>query len=366
MTPHETPATTPYIFDQDPTSLRTCFSQWQWPAYRADQVLEWVYGHGVCDPAAMTNLPRDLRDALAQRVRWTSGTVHTAQEADDGVKKLLIAWHPATVRRPRNETSRPQTECVMIPAEDRGRLRRTACVSSQVGCAVGCRFCASGLSGLDADLSAGQILEQVWHLNRQGDERVTHVVFMGMGEPLANYEQVVKAVRMLTAPWSFSLSARRITISTVGLPAQMRRLADEDLPVTLALSLHAPTDELRRQLIPWSQYVSIDQLLAAAQDYFHKTGREVTLEYTLMRDVNDRPEHAEALARLARVLRCHINLIRYNEVRGLPFARPATDNVHQFQAILRQASINTHIRASRGRNIAAACGQLRTEVGNPS
>ena len=175
-----------------------------------------------------------------------------------------------------------------------------------------------------------------------------------------------EAVRMLTAPWSFSLSARRITISTVGLPAQMRRLADEDLPVTLALSLHAPTDELRRQLIPWSQYVSIDQLLAAAQDYFHKTGREVTLEYTLMRDVNDRPEHAEALARLARVLRCHINLIRYNEVRGLPFARPATDNVHQFQAILRQASINTHIRASRGRNIAAACGQLRTEVGNPS
>ena len=171
---------------------------------------------------------------------------------------------------------------------------------------------------------------------------------MGMGEPLANFEAVTAAALRLTAEWGLGISARRITISTVGLPAQIRRLAELDLPITLAISLHAPNDELRRQLIPWAQYVSIEQLLDACRHYFQQTGREITFEYILLRDVNDRPEHARQLAQLARTLRSNVNLIRYNEVKALPYSRPATEDVLAFQHLLRGAGVNVHIRASRG------------------
>ncbi len=249
------------------------------------------------------------------------------------------------------------------PARPDGSPRFTACISSQVGCPVGCRFCASGVGGLDASLSAGRIVEQVWRLARlPGVRRITNVVFMGMGEPLSNLGAVVPAVRTLTAPWGMSISARKITISTVGLPRAIDKLAEQlDLPVTLALSLHAPNDELRRRLIPWAEYTTISDLLAACRRWFDRTGREVTLEYTLLRGVNDRPEHAEQLAQVARTLRANVNLIRYNEVRGMPFERPETADVRRFQEVLRARRINAHIRASRGRDIAAACGQLRHE-----
>ncbi len=252
-----------------------------------------------------------------------------------------------------------QTECVMIPSDD----RRTACISSQVGCPVGCRFCASGLGGLDSNLSAGRILEQVWRLGRLlGGDRVSNIVFMGMGEPLANLGNVVAAIRTLTSLWAFGISARKITVSTVGLPQAIRKLSQQlDLPVTLALSLHAPNDTIRRQLIPWANYTTIEELLSACREWFDKTGREITLEYTLLRGVNDRPEHATELAQIARTLRANINLIRYNEVSGLPFQRPLSDDVLEFQRLLKARHINTHIRASRGRDIAAACGQLRHE-----
>jgi 23S rRNA (adenine2503-C2)-methyltransferase len=284
----------------------------------------------------------------------------------------------------------------MIPTEE----RNTACISSQVGCPVGCRFCASGIGGLEGNLSAGRIVEQVWRLNQivalgpavvpQRDRnaraeepvfkpldfdalgrqpappeapRVTNVVFMGMGEPLANLANVIKAVRAICAPWGMGISARKVTISTVGLPKAIERLAEQlDLPVTLALSLHAPNDELRRQLIPWSEYTTIKDLLASCQKWFQKTGREITLEYTLLRGVNDRPEHAAELARVAGTLRANVNLIRYNEVPGMPFKRPRKDDVLEFQRLLRARNINTHIRRSRGRDIAAACGQLRHEA----
>ncbi len=186
---------------------------------------------------------------------------------------------------------------------------------------------------------------------------------MGMGEPLANFGPVTAAIRTLNALWGMAISARKITISTVGLPAAIERLADEfELPVTLALSLHAPTDDIRRGLIPWAEYTSIDALLAACQKWFDKTGREITLEYTLLRGINDRPEHAEELSRLARTLRANVNIIRYNEVAGLPFQRPLDQDVRAFQGVLRERRINSHIRASRGRDIAAACGQLRHEA----
>ena len=341
----------PYFFDLDPDGLEEIVRSLGLPAYRAKQILEWVFAHGVVDPGAMTSLSRGDRSLLAERFRFTAGDVVRHQVASDGVEKLLIDWNGAG-----GSTSDATAECVLIPSPP----RRTACVSSQIGCPVGCTFCASGLGGLDGNLSAGRIVEQVWRLGRLTDAgRVSHVVFMGMGEPLANFEQVAKAMNMLTADWGLDLSARHITVSTVGLPAQIRRLAGLGLPVTLAISLHAPDDELRRELIPWAEFVSIDQLVEAGRDYFRQTGREVTLEYILLRDVNDRPEHARRLQGVARRLRSNVNLIRYNEVEPLRFRRPTDEAVHAFQNVLREGGINVHIRASRGRDIAAACGQLR-------
>lgn len=374
-----------HIFDFDRESLRAWASGRGWPAYRADQILDWVYRKGVVDPALMSNLKPAERETLAREMTFLSGEVAAEQEASDGTRKLLIEWKKASSHQGIEASGlgtqnagplptlspAPRTECVMIPADydedtDGGLgdfTRKTACVSSQVGCPVGCRFCASGLGGLEGNLSAGRIVEQVWRLARlPGVERITNVVFMGMGEPLANFSNVVRAVRILASPWGMGISARKITISTVGLPRAIERLAEElDLPVTLALSLHAPNDALRRELIPWADYTTIDALFAACAKWFEKTGREITLEYTLLGGVNDRPEHAEELARVARTLRANVNIIRYNEVRGMPFQRPATEDVRRFQRVLRERRINAHIRASRGRDIAAACGQLRHE-----
>lgn len=393
-----------HIFDFTPESLAAWCVERGMPKFRAAQVLEWVYKRGVVDPGLMSNLSKLDREVLTREMVFLSGETVAEQAASDGTRKLLVQWDEESSKAAKQQSSKDeregedaggirlpvmnmkvggdssrQTECVMIPTED----RRTACISSQVGCPVGCKFCASGLGGLDGSLSAGRIVEQVWRLARLLDEpqstdrdaepsrsvareiqlgRITNVVFMGMGEPLANLANVVHAVRTLNAEWGMGISARKITISTVGLPKAIEKLAEElDLPVTLALSLHAPNDEVRRQLIPWANYTTIPELLAACKKWFDKTGREITLEYTLLHGVNDRPEHAEELARFAKTVRSNVNLIRYNEVKGLPFKRPETEDVLEFQRLLRERNVNVHIRASRGRDIAAACGQLRHE-----
>jgi 23S rRNA (adenine2503-C2)-methyltransferase len=389
-----------HIFEQTPDSLREWCLARNLPAFRAAQILEWVYRKQVIDPAAMTNLSARDRELLASETTFLSGEIVKQQSATDGTQKLLIEWvdysepsastgsqlgtqHPppgapdaptglasrlrisgqpvlGVVEKPGGDIAR-QTECVMIPSEDPTGPRRTACVSSQVGCPVGCRFCASGLGGLDGNLSAGRIVEQVWRLGAlAGVGRISNIVFMGMGEPLSNFSAVTKAIRTLAAEWGPGISARKITLSTVGLPKAIERLAEQmDLPITLALSLHAPNDELRRQLIPWAEYTTIKELLGACQKWFDKTGREITLEYTLLRGVNDHPEHASQLCQVAKTLRANVNLIRYNEVSGLPFQRPRDEDVQEFQRILRARNVNAHIRRSRGRDIAAACGQLR-------
>jgi 23S rRNA (adenine2503-C2)-methyltransferase len=431
-----------HFFDQTPETLRALCDELGLPAYAPSQMLEWVYRRGVSEIGAMTDISRANRAKLAERLFILRGVEVAHQVATDGTQKLLVAWpevetvmpaqagiqmdrsdqdshlrgnDDATNNEPRTTNHSPltvfgsqssalppapqrATECVMIPDE----RRRTACVSSQVGCPVGCAFCASGIGGLEGNLTRGQIVEQVFRLTRrlpppsslregargwvqpieiQSDDcsndwthpltpslrgrgkhaRISHIVFMGMGEPLANFAAVTGAVRTLHASWGYGISARRITISTVGLPEAIRKLVNFDLPVTLALSLHAPNDELRRRLIPWASYTTIVELLDACDEYFQKTGREITLEYILLRHVNDRPEHAQELATIAKRLRSNVNLIRYNEVRGLPFERPATEDVRRFQEILRARGVNAHIRKSRGRDIAAACGQLRHE-----
>ncbi len=314
---------------------------------------EWVYRKFCADPQKMTNLSRGDRVMLQERVKLASATVSSNQLSNDGTRKLLLTWPEGA-----------QAETVMIPDGD----RRTACVSSQVGCPVGCKFCASGLNGVKGNLSAGQIVEQIYHLNlflHQGADtvgRITNVVFMGMGEPLANYANVMQAIHILHDPGCFNIGGRKLTVSTVGVPPKMRELAREGLPINLAISLHAPNEPLRKQLIPWAEHFPLNEILDAARYYFDETGREITLEYILLAGVNDQPEHARQLVKLCQTLRANVNLIRYNEVPGLPFGRPRSEDVVTFQEILRQGGINAHVRKSRGRDIDAACGQLRRKT----
>lgn len=373
---------TNHLFSFTPETLQHWCTEHKMPKFRAKQILEWVYEKGIVDPHEMSNLSNLDRSILSENMCFLSGPTVAHQLATDGTQKLLIEW-PDDIEEhkigaseagvehssrlpifgqdmPYSNTAR-QTECVMIPATDTDR--RTACISSQIGCPVGCKFCATGIGGLDGNLSAGRIVEQVWRLNQlKGVGRISNVVFMGMGEPLANFGPVIHAVKTLAAPWGMGISARKITVSTVGMHTAIEKLATQlDLPVTLALSIHAPNDNLRRQLIPWAEFTTIDQLVDSCSSWFKKTGREITLEYILLGGVNDLPEHAIELAGIVKKLRANVNLIRYNEVKGLPFDRPTGDDVHHFQRILREQGVNCHIRASRGRDIAAACGQLRHE-----
>jgi 23S rRNA (adenine2503-C2)-methyltransferase len=308
-------------------------------AYRADQLCDWVYAKGVTEPAAMTNLPAAVKE------RWgvlSSRQVATS-ESQDGTTKLLLEYPDGA-----------RVETVLIPADG----RRTACVSTQAGCAMGCAFCASGASGLTRNLTGAEILEQLLHL-RAGGERISHVVFMGVGEPLANYDATIFAVRAIVDLKRFAISARHVTVSTVGLPRMIRRLADEDLPVTLAISLHAPNDALRRKLMPAARSTTIDDIVEAGRYFFESRKREVTLEYVLLAGVNDTNVCAEALAGVAQRLRCSVNLIRYNPVAELGFEAPSPDAVEDFARRLKRRGVNVQVRRSRGEDVAAACGQLR-------
>ena len=314
------------------------------PGYRAKQIAEWVWHKGVCDFGQMSNLSPRLQGELAEHLCVLSGKVIHESRSDDDVMKLLIAFPDGQC-----------VECVLIPDGQ----RRTACLSTQVGCAMGCVFCASGLGGLGRNLTAGEIVEQIFHLQSACRERVSNVVLMGMGEPLANYEATVSAIRAIVDPQRLGISARRVTLSTIGFPDLIRKLIAEDLPITLAISLHAATDQLRRELIPAAGKTSIEDLIRAGREFFASRGRELTLEYLLLAGVNDSLECARQLGRLAGQLRCNVNLIRFNPVEGLDFRRPNEQAVRAFRDVLAKSGVNVHIRASRGSNVQAACGQLR-------
>ena len=311
--------------------------------FRAQQLADWVYHKGVTDPAAMTNLSAEF----VERFTILTSSVVARADGADGTIKLLIELADGE-----------RTECVLIPEANRA----TACVSTQVGCGMGCVFCASGLSGLARDLTGGEILEQVLHLHQAAQRKITHVVFMGMGEPLANCDATVWAVRALVDPDRFGLSARHVTVSTIGLPRQIRQLAAEDLPITLAISLHAPNDALRQQLMPASSRTSIADILDAAMDFYRARKREITLEYVLLAGVNDSGVYAEALAKLVRPLRCNVNLIAFNAVEGLDYQPSGKATVKAFAKRLADRGVNVNIRASRGADIVAACGQLRRRI----
>jgi 23S rRNA (adenine2503-C2)-methyltransferase len=319
------------------------------PRFHARQVIRWIFERRATEFSAMTDLPEDLRRDLAHDFVILSGAEVERSTSADGTAKLLLRWPDGA-----------STESVMIPADDNGRPRRTVCLSTQVGCDVGCRFCASGLDGVRRNLTVGEVLEQAVRVAAELDARgetLTHVVFMGMGEPLANYDVTVEAVRQINR--LLGIGRRHITVSTVGLPKQIVRLAEEDLQATLALSLHAPTAELRARLIPWAEAIDLTAVLEACRVYFARTGREVTLEYCLLAGVNDRLEDAALLAAIALDLRAHVNLMMYNPVVELPFERPSRNRAVAFLKALRAAGANAHLRHSRGLEADAACGQLR-------
>jgi 23S rRNA (adenine2503-C2)-methyltransferase len=316
------------------------------PALRARQLRRWVVAGRAESFEQMTDLPLGLRRDLS--VEFVPLSSHSARhlESADGTHKLLLRLHDGQL-----------IECVLIQEND----RRTACISTQVGCGMGCVFCASGLDGVARNLTAGEILEQLVRLRNllPADERLTNMVVMGMGEPLANLDNLIAALAVATHKDGLGIGARHITISTVGLPVKMRRLADLGKQYHLAVSLHAPDDELRTRIVPTNDQTGIRDILDAADYFFEKNGRRVTFEYVLLRDLNDRPEHAHALAHLLKGRCAHVNLIPFNDVAGLPYRRPTDEAVSAFVRRLKEEGLSVKVRKRKGSEIDAACGQLR-------
>ncbi|MCS7172288.1 MAG: 23S rRNA (adenine(2503)-C(2))-methyltransferase RlmN [Armatimonadetes bacterium] len=315
------------------------------PPYRGRQLARWVHARGATTFQGMTDLPTVLRGELEARFRLTALEIRQRLVSPDGsTTKYLFACPDGST-----------LEGVWMRYADG---RRSVCVSTQVGCAMACAFCATGLTGLTRNLTAGEIVDQVYAMARDQGERPTHVVFMGMGEPLANYEATVRAVRLLNAPYGLGVGIRRITVSTVGLVPQIRRLAEEALDITLAVSLHAPTDELRARLVPLARRYPLGELLETCRFYIARTRRRITFEYVLLEGVNDTPREARALGHLLRGMLCHLNLIPWNPVPGLAFRRPSVERMRTFAWTVRAYGIPTTVRVERGTEIMAACGQL--------
>jgi 23S rRNA (adenine2503-C2)-methyltransferase len=316
------------------------------PAMRAKQLRRWVVAGRATSFEQMTDLPRALRDRLADEFTPLGTAIDRHLTSCDGTHKLLLRLHDGQV-----------IECVLLREAD----RRTVCVSTQVGCGMGCVFCASGIGGVVRNLTAAEVLEQLLHARNllPPHERLTHVVVMGMGEPMANLDALLDALAVATSPQGLGLSARHVTVSTVGLPAKMRRFADLGKQYHLAVSLHAPNDELRNRIVPTNDKTGLAAILDAA-DYFQATtGRQVTYEYVLLREVNDGPQHAVELAKLLRGRQAHLNLIPFNYVEGLPFHRLSEQSLADFLAPLRRAGLSVKVRKRKGADIDAACGQLR-------
>jgi 23S rRNA (adenine2503-C2)-methyltransferase len=315
------------------------------PAYRGRQLATWVYARGTAEFGAMSNLPRELRERLAGTAVVAPPVLVASHASRDGSAKLDLRL--ADGRR---------IQSVVMP--DRDRL--TLCVSTQVGCGFGCAFCLTGTMGLVRNLTAGEIVGQAWaaRATLPPAARLTHVVFMGMGEPLANYAATVKALRILVAPLGFGFSPRRITVSTVGLVTGLERLAKENLRVNLAVSLHAATDQVRSSLMPVNRGWGLDDLLAACRRFPLPVRQRMTFEYTLLDGVNDAAEDARRLARRLQGLRAKVNLIPFNEWPGAAFRRPPPERILAFQRVLLDAGLTATIRWSKGEDVGAACGQL--------
>jgi 23S rRNA (adenine2503-C2)-methyltransferase len=362
------------IKSQTKEDLEAQFKAWNEPAYRVGQILEWLYVHRVTSWDAMTNLPKALREKLRDHYSLQTLELVRKQGSRDTTQKFL--WRLA---------DHSLIESVLIPANPAlyGEVsdRHTLCVSTQVGCAYGCKFCASGLDGWKRNLGVEEIVEQVLAIERSvtSDERrvptidsppatrhsprlVDNLVIMGMGEPLANYDNLLAALKILNAPWGGGIGARKITISTSGLAPQIRKLADEPLQFRLALSLHGATDETRNKIMPVNRKYPLRELTAACEFYQKKKGRMITFEYILIAGVNDGLDQVTPLAKLARTLNAKVNLIPYNKVEDLSWERPTEATQEAFLAALEKQKITATLRREKGHDIDAACGQLRLKT----
>jgi 23S rRNA (adenine2503-C2)-methyltransferase len=374
----------------DERELQARFAEWQQPAYRVGQVLEWLYARRVTGWEAMTNLPKALRERLAREFTLQTAELVRKQGAADTTQKFL--WRLA---------DHALIESVLIPANPAlygdSSDRHTLCVSTQVGCAYGCKFCASGLDGFKRNLGPHEIVEQVMATERWNEVNsklkvknskgvgaspqsskfeavvesdgtkvktrfVDNLVIMGMGEPLANYENLLKALRILNAPWGGGIGARKITISTSGLAPQIRKLAEEPLQFRLAISLHGATDETRNKIMPVNRKYPLAELAAAGEFYQQRKERMITLEYILIAGVNDGLDQVKPLAHLARRLNAKVNLIPYNRVEGLKWERPAEAVSEAFLAALEKQDVTATLRREKGGDIDAACGQWRLKT----
>lgn len=313
--------------------------------FRARQLYQWMHQKLARDYDSMTNLPGKLRETLAKRYACTCLRQVRMQESRiDGTRKFLFALEDGHV-----------VESVWM----RYKHGNSVCISSQVGCRMGCRFCASTLGGLVRSLRPGEMLDQIYAISLLTGERVSNVVVMGTGEPLDNYDSLIAFLAMLTDENGLHISARNITVSTCGLVPQMKRLAEEELQITLALSLHAATDEKRRSLMPIAGKYSIAELMEACEYYFARTGRRITFEYSLVGGINDTQEDARLLGRLAAPLHCHVNLIPVNPIREREYVQSDMRRIQAFKNLLEKNKINVTIRREMGRDIDGACGQLR-------
>lgn len=325
------------------------------PSYRAKQIMEWVYQKRVSSWEEMLTLPKALRQELSLIYPILLPEVVTVSGSRDTTQKLLLRLSDGEL-----------IETVLIPASPalygEESDRRTICVSSQVGCAYGCRFCASGLDGFKRNLQVGEIISQVLLVEKELGHHINNLVFMGMGEPLANFENLNKAITILNAAWGIELGARKITVSTSGLAPRIREFADRPEQIRLAISLHGATDEVRSQIMPVNKRYPIAELMEACAYYAARKKQLMTFEYILIAGVNDQLEQARLLAQQARRLRAKVNLIPYNTVEGLPWDRPSEEAQQAFLNELRQQKIPATIRREKGHDIDAACGQLRRRV----
>ena len=340
-----------------PKEISSLFAELDIPQYRTGQLRRWIFARKTDSFKQMNDLPKNVRHILAEHFQNESvyeGKIVTESVSPDGTEKLLLQW-----------TDGNRVECVLLRDD---RNHRTACISTQVGCAMGCSFCASGMDGFVRNLSRNEILEQILRLNQRlaQNERLTHLVIMGTGEPLLNYDSLISALEDAVASDGLDLSARRITISTVGIPKGIEKLAGCGHPYKLAVSLHAPDDSLRTEIVPRNKVAGIAEIMKSADYYFQKTGRRVTFEYVLLQNVNDQPQHARKLAALLRGKTAIVNLIPFNPIPELPYKTPSTTAVKQFDSILQNAGIQVKIRFRKGDRIDAACGQLRRSFASGS
>ena len=325
------------------------------PAYRARQVLQWVYDKRANSFGEMSDLPAMLRRQLEEEFAF------------DGLESLRVLGSADTTRKFLFRLADGNLiESVLIPASpalySEASDRQTICVSTQVGCAYGCKFCASGLDGWSRNLDAGEIVDQLLQVEALSGEKINNLVFMGMGEPLANFANLMRAIGIINAPWGVGLGARHITISTSGLAPQIRELAEQPLQVRLAISLHGATDEVRDRIMPINRKYPLAALLEACAHYTARKKQRITFEYILIEGVNDRVEDAAALVRAARQVQAKVNCIPYNAVPGLSWNRPSERQQDEFMAVLERAGVPATIRREKGHDIAAACGQLRRQT----